>query len=163
MNLPTTLSKWINVHYPKKDGLNRESFIHRACFFRDELLTTITNGDTFPETHDSMKVIADRQSTVKGLAPTPVIQISHPSGLVIILTWYTEWIVSIQSPTPITADFGRYLLSDNDGGKADYYGIPKEFIFGNYSKNNREFSFKCVNDFRLYTIFWLIGQNLDLY
>lgn len=164
MKLPAPVLKWANKHEPKKDGLDKESFWQQIDFVFETLPPLITNSqEALDSVRNHITVISENKTIIcRKPSYDPLFQITHPNGLVITLCWLGEWVVSFQSTTPITADFGKYLFINK---KVDIGGLTEcmgKYLFGSYSKNNKEFSIECTDDYRLYTVLWLIGQNLKI-
>lgn len=156
------VSKWLNENRPDRRMHFVDKFAQQIEFVRDMLPTLITNRlHSFPEyVRDQMRVIA--QIVTNGIT-VPIIEITHPSGLKFLVGFdFFTWAVTVESPKPISADFGDLFHQGDQVHWNQAEGFPEERIYPPYAENHSNFTVWLKNEYEVYTFFWIVGKALGL-
>ena len=134
MQLNTKIRDWIVENEPGKDMLYREVWWKNNMFIRDRLLSLFDSEEAeIIGTHRSKSIVC------------PVIKAVY-KGVEIVLQYnFYDWQIMIKSSTELK--LLNLDLYKADGEYLYYQGIPEEYRFEKYSKeNNKEFAIDIYGD-----------------
>ena len=134
MQLNTKIRDWIVENEPGKDMLYRETWWKNNMFIRDRLLSLFDSEEAeIVGTHRSKSIVC------------PVIKAVY-KGVEIVLQYnFYNWQIMIKSPVELK--LFNLDLYKADGEYLYYQGIPEEYRFKKYSKeNSKEFAIDIYGD-----------------
>ena len=134
MQLNTKIRDWIVENEPGKDMLYREVWWKNNMFIRDRLLSLFdSEGAEIVGTHRSKSIVC------------PVIKAVYKRVEIVLQYNFYNWQIMIKSPVELK--LLNLDLYKADGDYLYYQGIPEEYRFEKYSKeNNKEFAISIFGD-----------------
>ena len=134
MQLNTKIRDWIVENEPGKDMLYREIWWKNNIFIRDRLLSLFDSEEAeIVGTHCSKGIVC------------PVIKAVYKGVEIVFQYNFYIWQIMIKSPTELKLP--NLDLYKADGEYLYYQGIPEEYRFEKYSKeNNKEFAISIFGD-----------------
>ena len=134
MQLNTKIRDWIVENEPGKDMLYRETWWKNNMFIRDRLLSLFdSEGAEIVGTHHSKSIVC------------PVIKAVYKGVEIVFQYNFYDWQIMIKSPVELK--LLNLDLYKADGDYLYYQGIPEEYRFKKYSKeNSKEFAISIYGD-----------------
>ena len=134
MQLNTKIRDWIVENEPGKDMLYREVWWKNNMFIRDRLLSLFDSEEVeIVGTHRSKSIVC------------PVIKAVYKGVEIVFQYNFYVWQIMIKSPVELK--LLNLDLYKADGEYLYYQGIPEEYRFEKYSKeNSKEFAIDIYGD-----------------
>jgi hypothetical protein len=88
----------------------------------------------------------------------PVYKIEYNDKIFYLRNNFYNWIVSVISETPIEIKLLEKFDKDNTIPHVYCEGFKKEWVFGKYKDNHKQFTFLINCNYDLYVLFWLIKE-----
>ena len=134
MQLNTRIRNWFIENEPSEDMLYRREWWDNNIFIRDRLLSLFDSEEAeIVGTHRSKSIVC------------PVIKAVY-NGVEIVFQYnFYDWQIMIKSPVELK--LLNLDLYKADGDYLYYHGIPEEYRFEKYSKeNDKEFAIDIYGD-----------------
>lgn len=161
------LQDWINTHPVGAEMLWKGAAGGQLSFVRD-VLARLFSVDDYDLYQKCAEVVSSHMSKSIDL---PVYKLSRPGLTIWLRDNFYNWKMSVKSDAPIEADFGGLFHTTppidpkytGDPLNSVYFeGFSGDYIFGYYSKNNKQFSAEIGGDHSLYVSVFLILKSLGL-
>ncbi|MEK7642092.1 MAG: hypothetical protein AAB365_03855 [Patescibacteria group bacterium] len=156
---PMPLQKWAMSNEPDKKLNYASSYWGQITFVRDQVITLLARDyEEFKRIGATATVIATHTSKSVKL---PVFRIVIEDRLEITMRCnFHDWKISIKSKDPVEADFMGLFDPKDKVSSTCCEGFPKDCIYGSYAANKREFTVELVNQYHVYTFFWLFSHQV---
>lgn len=157
-NLPVDLLTWSRANEPDKNLIYERGFWDQVLFIRDNI------NSIFYETYDeymSNPVLVINTHVSKSVK-LPVYEINvEKYGLKILLVNdFYEWSVSVISDIPLNIDV-KGLFDINKKIYSVYCkGFKEENVLDSFKENKQQFTFQTSDNYKLYTLLYLINDYL---
>lgn len=161
---PTPLQEWANENDPSQTDFSyKGGFWDQVIFVRDKL------PDIVYRMYDGNYEVAEK--VAKGIlalsthksksVELPVFHITLPDSTECVLRCnFYDWKVSLKTGQPISCDFAGLFDPDIEINSVYCEGFPDEWVFGPFSKNQKEFTLELGSQYEVYTFFWLLVGHL---
>lgn len=149
-------------YYQNKNAelIYKESANSQVIWVRDNLMAAISKklwADILGhESYPKFYVIGEHKSKSCVL---PVYYIDLGKAKVVFRDNFHDWNISVRSEVPIAGECLKRAIWNTD--YCFYQGFPDDWKYGEYSENNKEFSFWLRTREQLYVFFWLLSSRLE--
>lgn len=157
-NLPVDLLTWSRANEPDKNLIYERGFWDQVLFIRDNI------NSIFYETYDeymSNPVLVINTHVSKSVK-LPVYEINvEKYGLKILLVNdFYEWSVSVISDIPLNIDVKGLFDINKKIYSAYCKGFKEENVLDSFKENKQQFTFQTSDNYKLYTLLYLINDYL---
>lgn len=161
MQLPCPLVEWRKYSRPITEVIHDGKMMDQVNFVCDSVPKILTTSrPKSQELREQIQVVAEFQ---QGIYRLPVYQMTFPDNTAFTMRCdFSEWLISVFSPLEIDVDFAGLFNPSVDLSIArSFEGFPRDSVFGPYSRNKRQFTFKLdPGYYHLFTFFWLYAYHV---
>lgn len=157
--LPVDLLTWMRVYEPKNKMLWKGAFWKQTMFIRDNLCTLFYK--TFEEYEDNPVQVISMHISKSIVLPVYHIDLKKYNTQITIRNNFYDFKVSVKSKYAIKGI--RDIIHETTPIEPVYCeGFNKEYIYGMYKNNQKEFTVELSNDFyTAYIFFYELKKSLD--
>ena len=157
-NLPVDLLTWCRENEPSDNMVYKQEYWKQIMFIRDTLNTIFYNNR---EEYKANPVMVINTHTVKSIEmPVYEIILKDYDVKFILRNNFYDWKISVISKNDIEVDFMGIVDENEVINSVLCEGFKANQVFGCYKDNKKEFTFKVRSRYELYTIMYIIKNNL---
>jgi hypothetical protein len=154
---PDDLALWAASHEPSDNMLGKPAYWHQVMFMRNQVRSLF-----FPieENIHPVRVVGTHRSKSVEL---PVYSLAVP-GLVEVRLRnnFYDWKISVKASHRLP-DLFMGLFDTLTAPSAIYcQGFSADWIFGPYAQNPSQFSLEIFDDYKVYTLLYILSRTLGL-
>lgn len=154
------IQEWIEAN-PIQENMRYRGYAEvQLLFVRDRLTGLLLNDISYDSREQILRVISTHTSRSITL-PVYKFNLKSLFGLDIILRDnFHDWKVSIDSLYPIPCNFMNLFDEQKEIDPSSCEGFPKEYIFGSFKKNSRQFTIEISDHYKLHTFMWILNDYI---
>ena len=150
------LQEWFNNNQPAETLIYKDGLTRQVLFVRDTIPSILARSyEELIGIKDQLKVISTHTSKSVLL---PVYQLKWNDYTFIMRYNFHDWKISVTMPYNKKLSVNFMDLFNNDQKISYIYceGFKKEYVYDSYSKSGTKFTCEILDEYRLYTFFWII-------
>lgn len=157
-NLPVDLLTWSRANEPDKTMLYEQAFWNQVLFVRDNLTSIFY--ENFNERMANPVLVVNTHVSKSIKLPVYELNIAKYGLKITLVNNFYEWSVSINSTKELDMNFTNLFDTDKEINPIYCDGLSNEQVYSSFNNNKKQFTFKIVDDYRLFTIIYFIKDYL---
>jgi len=151
------LEDWFEANEPKENIIWKESYESQIMFVRNKIYGILLG------VKQNKKIDIDVISTHTSKSiKLPVYKISLDIISFTMRNNFYDWKISVNSDFDVNADFLNLFNEKKNHSSCYFEGFKKEWVYGSYSENKKQFSVELYSyDEFLFMFFWIIKEYMN--
>lgn len=153
------LVTWFGVNQPGIDMIYKNDWYNQVSFVRDNINRMFYSS--YSDSINNPVMVIDTHKSKSIDLPVYEINLKSHNVKIIMRNNFYDWKVSIISSKDILIDFMGLFNEDEVINEVYCEGFKRNQIFDCYSKDKKKFTFEVIDDYKLYTLMYLLNNHLN--